>query len=46
MKRPTIKRTTIALSLDTAIVVATYIIIGMLGYAHYAASPDKKDLIL
>lgn len=46
LERPTIKRTTITLSIDTAIVFFTYLTIGVLGYLPFASSSPLKELIL
>lgn len=46
LERPTIRRTTVALTLDTAIVFVTYLIIGLLGYIPFAATPALKEIII
>ncbi len=46
MKRPTVRRATLALTFDSLIVYATYILIGIMSYLPFAATPSLKAEIL
>ena len=43
MERPTVRRTTLTLIMDSAIVYVTYCLIGIIGYLSFASTPSLKS---